>query len=238
VATGAVLRRVNVPRMLEREADLLLGELYIVPGKIAILFTGRLAVFCDEGLCIDIGGLPVEVIDILAGPEGILRMAMAIEAPGHREGLVVINDGHVIDLAVAGDAGDAAVHMNGVIIIGVVWGLVELDPGDGLAGGPALADGGELGVILLDLGMAIHADLGVRDIRVIGDLDEGVAVAAIHAELAGVNLMRKRDGLDGLIADAGVLGGEIIPDAGDGGIAEEEEDDQQLERYPIGPAWK
>jgi hypothetical protein len=44
-------------------------------------------------------------------------------------------------------------------------------------------------------------------------LDRGVAVAAVEAELADVELVAVRNGLDRTVADVGVPRREVVPDA-------------------------
>jgi hypothetical protein len=40
----------------------------------------------------------------------------------------MVNDLHVVDLAVARDAADAAIHVNGVVEVDVVRGFVDPNP--------------------------------------------------------------------------------------------------------------
>lgn len=140
----------------------------------------------------------------------IFRCAVAVQAPGHALRLVLIDDLHFIHRTVAAVAAHPTIHVNGVVEIGVVWNLVDADPVDGLAGFPALAHGGELRTVGLDLRMAGHASLGGRNIRVRGDLDETMAVAAIHAELLNVNHVGERHRLVRLVADPRVFWSEVI----------------------------
>ena len=46
----------------------------------------------------------------------------------------------------------------------------------------------------------------------LGALDVGMAVAAIHPQLIDVDLVAERDGLYGTVADAAVFGRQIVPD--------------------------
>jgi len=69
-----------------------------------------------------------------------------------------------------------------------------------------------------------------------GDLDEAVAIAAIHPELAGVSLVGEKHRLNGLVTDAGIFRGEIIPKAGGHRSAEEEEANDDLEGQQIAAA--
>lgn len=62
--------------------------------------------------------------------------------------------------------------------------------------------------------VTIHAGLRSWKIRMRRDIDETVTVATIHPELCNVNIMRKRDGLDRLIADTRVFRRDVIPSGG------------------------
>jgi hypothetical protein len=144
----------------------------------------------------------------------------------------------VIDLAMAARATDPAIHMRSVIVKNVIRRAMELDPFDGLPGLPAGADRFQFRIVLLDLLMARHAGLRVRQIRMRGDIDEAVAITAIHPELRDVDIVRERHRLDRLITDARVLRRNIIP-----GRAGQPADDQgsadgNLERQPVRPSWK
>lgn len=147
------------------------------------------------------------------------RVAMAIETPGHVERLGLVNFVHFIDLAMALDATDAAVHMDGMIEIDVVWQFVNLDPGDRLAGLVAVANQSQLGVVFEHLIVAIHAQRAGRDVGIPGFLDGVVAITAVNAQLVRVNCMGKRHRLHGHVAHIGVFVGEIIPDPGRHGRA-------------------
>ena len=91
---------------------------------------------------------------------------MAIQAPGHALWLVLVDDLHFIDGAVATVAAHATVHVNSVVEIGVVGNLVDANPVNGLTGLPTLTHRSQLRAIGLDLGMACHTGLSGRDVRV------------------------------------------------------------------------
>src|SRR5205807_3123403 len=91
---------------------------------------------------------PIEIRDLRFGPEEILRIAMAFEAPLHAVRLGVINHWHVIHLPVTARAADAAVHVRGVIVINVIGRAMQLDPLDWLAAFPARPHWLELRVVL------------------------------------------------------------------------------------------
>ena len=56
--------------------------------------------------------------------------AVALEAPTHALGFSMVDDLHVVDLAVAGYAANATIHMDGVIEVNVIGGFVNTNPRD------------------------------------------------------------------------------------------------------------
>ena len=111
---------------------------------------------------------------------------MAFQAPRHAVRLGLIDHRHVIDLPVATEATDPAIHVRRVIVKNVIGRAMELHPFDRLSGFPTRPDRLELRIVLLHLRMAVHAGLGVRKIRVRRHFDEAVAITAIHPELRHV----------------------------------------------------
>jgi len=85
---------------------------------------------------------PIQVGDLVEWTQMILRGSMALETPTHAVGLGVVDDFHVVDLTVAGDATDTSVYVNRMVEIDVIRSFVNPDPGDGIAGFPGFADGG------------------------------------------------------------------------------------------------
>jgi hypothetical protein len=65
-----------------------------------------------------------------------------------------------------------------------------------------------------------------------------VAITAIDAELIRVDGVGKTNGLNRLIADAGVFGREVIRHAERGHSPNEGRAEDDLQRQPIGPLWK
>src|SRR6266516_3259328 len=94
VTGGTALQRLNVPFMNEPIPVLLLH----LNGDLRIIVP-----------------LPVQVGNPVGRPHARGGIAMAIEAEGHAERLGVINLVHLVDLAVALDATDAAVHVDRVV---------------------------------------------------------------------------------------------------------------------------
>lgn len=88
--------------------------------------------------------LPGEVRHLLGRPEVLLGAPVAIEAPPHAERLLMHDDRHLVDLAVATDATHPAPDVDGMVEVDVIRGLVDPHPGYGIATRPTGPDGGEL----------------------------------------------------------------------------------------------
>ena len=84
--------------------------------------------------------------------------------------------------------------------------------------------------------MAVDAGLGGGEVRVTSHLDETMAIAAVHPQLLHMQCMGEGNRLVRLIADTGVLRGEIVPNPERDGAADDQAADEQLEREPIGPS--
>ena len=145
-------------------------------------------------------GLPVELRHLFRRPYVGRGIAMAVEAPGHGQRLHLLHFRHLVDAAVAGDAGDARRHVRLVVEINVVGQPVDLHPRDGRAGRIALANQFQLGALGLHRNMAVHAGFGGGDRRVARLVHRVVTVSAVHAQVAGMQLVAVRDGLDGRVA--------------------------------------
>ena len=85
MATRAILRRVDIPFLLQRQANLLLGLL--------------------------VAWLPIQVKYLIYRSQIVLRVPMAIQAPAHRQRFLLKDHIHVVHLTVATHTADAAVHM-------------------------------------------------------------------------------------------------------------------------------
>ena len=135
---------------------------------------------------------------------------------------------------------DTAVHMDRMVEVSVIRQAVDLHPRDRLACLPAIAHCGQTGTVGQDLtlAMAIDTGLGGRQVRVTCNLYEAMAIATIHPELLHMQGMGEGHRLVGLVADAGVLRREIVPDPKSDGSTDYQAADKQLERKPIGPSGK
>jgi len=63
------------------------------------------------------GRLPIHIGDLIVGPQILLRIAMAIQAPAHCQFLGLKHEGHLIDLPVTRRAANTLIHVNAVIEI-------------------------------------------------------------------------------------------------------------------------
>lgn len=158
-----------------------------------------------------IAGFPGHVGDLVEWAEVGFRIAMAIEAPGHAEGLFVFDYFHLIDPAMAGDATNTTVDVCGVIEVDVIGQSMHLDPFNGLLGIPTFTDEFKAAFTDGDLGMASHAGFSRRDVGLARLLDIGMTVSAIDAKLAGMNFVTIVHWLLGLIANVGRLVVEAKP---------------------------
>jgi len=181
---------------------------------------------------------PVQIGDFFRRAQLRGGISVAIEAESHAKRLIVINLLHLVDLAVALHATDATIYVNGVIEINVVRHAMNLHPGNRFAGCSAFTDQGEARIIFQHLIVAIHAGGTRGNIRIPGFLDSIVAVTAIDSELAVVSGVGESDGLNRLIANAGVFGSEIIPGAGDKRATNEDDADDDHHRQTVRPLWK
>ena len=107
---------------------------------------------------------------------------------------------HLVDAAVAGDTADAARHVRVVVEVGVVGKLVDANPAHRTAARDAVRESVRALAVLLHRLMAVHAGLRRRHVRDGRNLDRGVTVPAIETELADVELVAVRDGLNGTVA--------------------------------------
>ncbi len=124
----------------------------------------------------------------------------------------------------------AAVHVHGMVEVSVVRQSVDLDPRDRLSVLPAFADRCQPRAVGKDLTltMAVDAGLGGRQVGVGGHLHKAVTVTTVHPQLFDMQGMGERNRLIGLVADAGILGGEIIPDPERDGCTDDKSAHKQL----------
>ena len=137
-------------------------------------------------------GFPIEVEDLIIRSQIVFGVAMAIQAPRHAVWLGDLNDRHVIDRPVAAETTDAPVHVRRVIIVNVINRAIEPHPFDWFTAFPTLLHRLQLGIVLCNLRVAIHARRSVRHVRLCGHFHKAVTISTIHPQLGDVNIMRKR----------------------------------------------
>jgi len=236
VTTLASDRRINVPSLFQCLADFDLRK-PLFPRKI-FASVMRLSVFRHKLRRFHVVRFPIEIEYLVFRPQEIFGMAMAFQTPRHAVRLGHIHHRHVIDRTVATETTDAPVHMCRVIVINVIDRAMDPHPVDRIARLPARAHWLQLRIIFLHLGVAIHAGLGVGNVRLRRRLHEAVTIPAIHTQLRHVNVVRKRHRLDRLISDFGIFWCDVIPCGARQSANEHDAADYDLERQPVRPAWK
>lgn len=172
--------------------------------------------------------LVVHVRHFFARPEVRLRVAVAVQAPAHAQGLRLVDVGHRVDAAVTRLASDARVDVSRVVEVNEVGKVVDFDPLDRFVGFGdvakklelrAFASERDFGGWFVRRSVAAETDRGRRDGGETGFFHGGMAITAVHAEIAGVDFVAVVDRLDGLIADVSERRG-----------ADEVDDADQIER--------
>jgi hypothetical protein len=113
---------------------------------------------------------------------------------------------------VACDAADTGRDVHAVREIGVIGKLVDADPAHRPSAGEAVPNRSELRAVLFRGLVAVHAGLGRRDVRDVGNFNRRVTVPAIQTEFADVQLVAVRNRLYRLIADVRVPRRKVVPD--------------------------
>ena len=152
------------------------------------------------------GGFPIHVENLVLRSDVLFGIAVAVEAPLHREWRGLKNERHLVDRAVARRAADALVDVNAVVEIDIVGEAVNLDPLDRLIRSVALANRFEIIDVIEENGMAIHAGFRRGNAGERRSFDTGVTVAAIDPVIADVVLVAELQGLHArhaLIRDVG-----------------------------------
>src|SRR5437588_2320582 len=151
----------------------------------------------DSILLVAVRRMIGHVEDLLFGPEKLFRLAMAVQAPLHLQGILLVHEGHLIDRAMAAIAANALVYMNAVIEIHEVRKIVDACPLQRLACAEAGADRLQQGGICPYLGVTIHAGFSWWDPSETRLFDRGVAITAIQAQASHVMLMAEWNWLVG-----------------------------------------
>lgn len=184
------------------------------------LFTQLLAeqtlFFVGHGVAASLG-TPSKVRDFVGWANVRIRIAMAFQAPGHRDWLNNLDNVHLVDAAVALDARYALRYVSTVIEVNEVRQIVHACPIDRFAGGQALSnwlqgdarrvDGSVLRrTARVRTAMAVAAGFGRRNCRMTGLFDRVVTVTAVHFQASCMQLMAEGDWLLWSIAPIENLG--------------------------------
>lgn len=152
------------------------------------------------------GRFPIHIENLVLGAKVWLGIAVAIQAPTHRERRRLKDEGHLVDRAMAGRAANPLVDVDAVIKVDVVGQAMHFNPLDGLVGAVAFPNGFQITDVVEENGMAIHAGLGGRNARVGRTLHAGMTVAAVDAFISHVVLVAELYGLipgQALVGDIG-----------------------------------
>lgn len=136
--------------------------------------------------------LPSYIEYFFARPQELFRLAMAVEAPFHLQGLSLPQKRHAVDTAVASCAADAFLHVYTVIEVGKVGEIVHPRPADRRAVLETVAHRFQHIAARPYLRVAVHAGGRGRNAGKSRCFNRGVAVAAIDAETGDVMLVAER----------------------------------------------
>src|SRR4029077_16402324 len=203
VATLTVCWRIDVPVLFQRLANLCLAKFLLLRQIVARIMW--LPVLRNKFRRFHVVRVPIEIENLIFGPQKILGMPVAIETPRHAMRLRQIHRRHMIDGAVATETTNAAVHVCRMIVINVINGAIDPYPLYRVTRFPACPHRLQFGIIFLHLGMAIHAGLGVGHVRLCRHFHKAVTIAAIVSQLRNVLVVWKRHWLDRFVANLCVL---------------------------------
>jgi hypothetical protein len=160
---------------------------------------------------------------------------MAVQTPSHAQGHGLSDDFHLIDAPVAGFAPDPGVHVAAVGKVDKVGSVVHPNPLDRHPGLEAMADEEEPLAVRLHLGVAVHAGGGGGDHGHRRPLGAHVAVAAVHAQVPGVNLMAVGNRLLRGVAHLGRPRRDVVGEGDSPGNEQDGETGRDRHRRPIRP---
>ncbi len=96
-------------------------------------------------------GFPVKIVHFLNWAEMIFGRTVAFQTPAHAVRLIMVDHFHLIHIAVAALTAHAAIHVDRVVEIHVIRGLMDPHPWDRLTRFIAVAHDLQLGTCLRDL---------------------------------------------------------------------------------------
>lgn len=129
------------------------------------------------------------------GPDVHLRVAVAVQAPAHRERGGLPGQRHTVDSSMALGTAEPFIYMNAVIEIHEIGQVIDSCPLNRPSRFVAYAHRREIRRSRPQLGMTVHTSLSRWDIRKRRDFNGNMAIAAVQAESAYVMRVTKRKGL-------------------------------------------
>src|SRR6266699_482753 len=87
-----------------------------------------LAVLGDKLLRLHVVWLPIEIENLIFGPQIIFRVTVAIQTPGHAVRLGDVNRRHVVHRTVAAETTDAPIHVRRVIVVNIINSAITPHP--------------------------------------------------------------------------------------------------------------
>src|SRR5262245_49840035 len=136
VASLAICWRNNLPALFQRLADLGLGESLLFR-KIFTRITW-LTVLRHKLCRLNVLGFPIKIENLIIGPQIILGVPMAVQAPRHAIWFGNVHYRHVIDGAVATETADAPIHVSRMVVVNVIDRAIQPYPLDWLTAFPTL----------------------------------------------------------------------------------------------------
>jgi hypothetical protein len=140
-------------------------------------------------------GLPIHVENLIARPQHLFGVAVAIQAPGHKQWRSLKDQRHLIDGAVASGAANALIYMDAVIEIRKIREAVDFDPLNGAVSAVAFANRFEVSGIVEEDRVAIHAGFRGGDACNRRSFDSRMTIAAINAVIADMMFVAELHGL-------------------------------------------
>src|SRR5262249_23528684 len=146
-------------------------------------------------LFVDISVLPLHAEYLRLGPDELLRLAMARHTPLHLKRVLLIDRGHVVDLAVTRRAADTLRHVNAVIEVNEFREVVDTLSLDRLVLTETRAHRFQIRTVVPQLAVAVHAGLRRRHSRGGRGFDRLMTISAIDAVIADVMFVAELNGL-------------------------------------------
>jgi hypothetical protein len=125
---------------------------------------------------------------------------MAVQTPAHRERSHLLDAVHSFDRPVTLLASYTGQYVLAMVEIDEVWEVVDLDPPDRPLLLHRLLQFFDFDGLLLEQVVAVHANAGRRNARMSAGSRREMAVQTRHLVIAGMDPMRKCDGLIGRVA--------------------------------------